>query len=123
MTYLEQVEVEPAVVLDVVSHTGQQILQKDKSLVKFGVFGLHIPNFIKSIFKNNQFDLTNPCLVVEALRHVGLEPRGEDLCCPEDCGGGPLVGLRDAEQLLPVPVLRDHLEELGNLPAPGKKVK
>ena len=65
--------------------------------------------------------LRDPCLVVESLRHVGLEPRGEYLCGPEDCGGGPLVGLRDAEQLLPVPVLRDHLEELGDLPAPGEK--
>ena len=60
----------------------------------------------------------NPSLVEESLRHVCLEPRGEDLGGPEDGGGRPLVRLRDAEELLPVAVLRDHLEELGHLSAP-----
>ena len=64
--------------------------------------------------------MVNPSLVEEPLRHVGLEARGEYLGGPEDGGGRPLVRLRDAEQLLPVAVLRDHLEELGNLAAPAK---
>ena len=78
-------EVEPAVVVDVVAHPRQEVL------------------------------------VEEPLRHVRLEARGEDLGGPEDGGRRPLVRLRDAQQLLPVPVLRDHLEELGHLAAPVNK--